>query len=121
MDFTREELLEHLRQGERKVLEKAIVVDKHFSELHGLAMQLRNMGYECESSGSNIVKLIDDNNIDCSLLTFSQGDYATFKKDVEAGVYSSYDDVDYNDMFVTKEESTAVSNGIKTGKFFVIK
>lgn len=86
-------------------------------EMHSIVRQLRNIGYSCETHGTEIIDVIENYNIDTSKLKFPQGSYEKFKKDVVNGVYA-FNDYDHSDMEITDEERDFINAEVAAGRMF---
>ena len=81
--------------------------------LLGIIMRkLYTMGYFCEDE-HDIVKYIDENNIDASQFEFPEGDYTKFKDNLDAGKY------DVNIHWMTDEHREQLKRDLTVGKISI--
>ena len=82
--------------------------------LLGIIMRkLYAMGYFCEDE-HDIVKYIEENNIDASQFEFPEGDYKKFKENLDAGKY------DVPDMTMSGEKWEQLQKNVSDGKVEII-
>lgn len=118
MQFSKKELLEHLNDIETKINADCYTIGPRFDSLMSLVSQLDDLGYDCELSGKNIIRVIESNHVDVESLTFYEGDYDSFRQAVMNGLYPDYDNID--NAFVTEDEWKEHNNAVREGKIHIL-
>lgn len=115
----KKEILKHLNDIESKINAKDYAIGPRFDGLMSLVSQLDDLGYECELSGKNVIRVIESNHVDVKSLTFYEGNYDSFRQAVINGLYSDYDNVD--NAFVTEDEWKEHNQAVCDGKIHIMK
>lgn len=95
--------------------EQAYKPSKERLQLNNIFWLLNKTGYDCEDE-RDIVKIIEENNLDVSQFEFPGESFEKFKQDVLDG---KYDSKEYPDK-MTDEEVEQMEKDIASGKSYVI-
>lgn len=87
---------------------------KEMLQINHIYWVLGNMGYDCEDE-RDIVKIIEENNLDISELEFPGGSFEKFKQDALDGKY------DRQPRFATKESREQRKKDLVAGKIYTIR
>lgn len=85
---------------------------KYMLLIDDIMRKLYAMGYFCEDE-HDIVKHIEENNIDASQFEFPEGDYEKFKENLDAGEY------DVNIHWMTDEHREQLKRDLAAGKISI--
>lgn len=111
----KERILERMKAEHEEIRMKHVNADHKLDNLHFIAFQLRELGYDCDMNGNEIVHVIENNHVDVSKLKFPDGSYDAFKESVQNG---KYDVPDYHDAVITDEERRFHDAAVKAGEIF---
>lgn len=111
----KERILVRMKSDREEIREKHANADHRLDNLHFVASQLRELGYDCNMNGDEIIRAIENNHVDVSKLKFPDGSYDAFKESVQNG---RYDVPDYHDAVITDEERRFHDAAVKAGEIF---
>lgn len=86
---------------------------KHMLLIDNVRQKLYAMGYPCVDK-RDIVKYIEENNLDISQFEFPEGDYEKFKENLDAGAY------DVEIRVVSDEELARDQEKLRNGELYVM-
>lgn len=86
---------------------------KHMLLIDNVRRKLYAMGYPCVDK-RDIVKYIEENNLDISQFEFPEGDYEKFKENLDAGAY------DVEIRVVSDEELARDQEKLRNGELYVM-
>ncbi len=113
----KERILTRMKAEHEEIKGKYVNADHKLDNLHFVAFQLRELGYDCDMNGNEIVHAIENNHVDVSKLKFPDGSYDAFKESVQNG---KYDVPDYHDAVITDEERRLHDAAVKAGEIVEI-
>ena len=111
----KERILARMKAEREEIRMKHMNADHKLDNLHLVALQLRELGYDCDMNGDEIVRVIEDNHVDTSKIGFPDGSYDVFKELVQNGRYNV---PDYHDAVITNEERRFHDAAVKVGEIF---
>ncbi len=111
----KERILVRMKAEHEEIRMKHVNADHRLDNLHFVALQLRELGYDCDMNGNEVIRVIENNHVDVSKIKFPDGSYDAFKESVQNG---RYDVPDFHDAVITGEERRFHYAAVKAGEIF---